>query len=287
METKIFQARYQIDNMINICEQLLRGSGGGRNNAAPPMLALAEKNTELQDLKVKEQLQLHKDQQRAEREAAAASTMSDEARAALEADAARDEEEAEYAHDEDEDAGEEALVVPDPGDATISLDTRRKRLGTLLMHKRRQYTAATDVLHRGREQLRKSIEGERNFLHGVSHLAKYWTIRTIQNDPSAPVNPQAPPKGPPFNPYQNGLPAGATSAYPSMLIDYRIGARQTHARLGGVNEDDISVVPFLSGILYRCLFVALLSCVVSPRQWTSRWIVARPGCIEMMLVMSS
>ena len=236
METKIFMAKYQIDNIIAICDQLLRGSipvRAGMPSPAAPMLTLTERNTELVDAKTREQLQADRDRLRSEREQALQTTTDPDQRAAIEAQLAKDDEETEYFQDDDGGLGEsdEVLVVPDQGDATISIETRRKRLGTLLMHKRRQYAAATAVLQRGRDELARSIDGERRFLKGVAHIAQYWTLRTIQSDVNGTnVNPQVPPKGPLFNPYQNGLPAGGTSPYPSMVIDYRIGARQTNTQ---------------------------------------------------------
>lgn len=233
METKLFMARYQIDNIVQICDHLLKASATQRNPASTvtPMLTLVERNTEVQDAKLKEQIQADKDRLRSDAEAAAsAPNATDEDRAALESLLAKDEEEAEFFQDEDGmvDGGDEVLVVPDQGDAAISMETRRKRLGTLLLHKRRQYQSATSVLQRGRAELAASIDGDRKFLTGVGHLAQYWTLRTIQTDQA--THTQTTQKGPLFNPYQNGLPAGTTSPYPNLMIDYRIGARQSSAQ---------------------------------------------------------
>lgn len=265
-------ARYQVDNIVNTIEQLLKGAGqrGMAAGAAqqvpgqppqPPVLTLAERNSELYEQRMREQAALLKDQQSLDKEAAAA------AAAAAASDAMSDEntrpggedggggpplsaedELAEFLHDEDAEdgggAGDEVSTILDPSDQLVGgvdLATRRNRLGALLMQKRSQYTKARDVLLRGLDEMKAAIAGERKFLQGVGELAKYWTLRTVPTDNTPPLHlpataaaaaqaaalaAQQGKGGPPINPYQHGLPAGSTTAYPSLMIDYRLGTRQ-------------------------------------------------------------
>ena len=264
-------ARYQVDNIVNTIEQLLKGAGqrGMAAGAAqqmpgqppqPPVLTLAERNSELYEQRMREQAALLKDQQSLDKEAAAA------AAAATASDAMSDEntrpggedgggpplsaedELAEFLHDEDAEdgggAGDEVSTILDPSDQLVGgvdLATRRNRLGALLMQKRSQYTKARDVLLRGLDEMKAAIAGERKFLQGVGELAKYWTLRTVPTDNTPPLHlpataaaaaqaaavaAQQGKGGPPINPYQHGLPAGSTTAYPSLMIDYRLGTRQ-------------------------------------------------------------
>ncbi len=111
------------------------------------------------------------------------------------------------------------------------------------MLKRRQYTSARDVFTRGMQSVRRSIDSERRYLSGLGQLAKYWTVRTVPSDIAAsmpvPAGSSAASasaaaaaaqggvalvKGAPLiNPFQLGLPAGSTSPFPAIMMDYRIG----------------------------------------------------------------
>ena len=257
MENKLYMARYQVDNIVHTIEQLLRGVGqrgmaqAPQQQQQPPVLTLAERNTEVYMQKMQEQAALQKDQQSMDKEAAAAAaangdihmTDAPKQQASDDAPLSAEDELAEFLHDEDAEdgAGDEVSTIADPLESIaggVSLATRRNRLGTLLMLKRRQYTQAKDVLMSGIEQLRASIESERKYLEGVGELAKYWTVRTVPNDAAAAVHLPSTSaaaaahaaqqgKGPLLNPYQAGLPAGFTTAYPSLMIDYRIGTRES------------------------------------------------------------
>jgi uncharacterized protein YjiS (DUF1127 family) len=268
MEQKLLMARYQVDNIVQTIEQILRTAGhkgvlaqaGGaaaqQQQQQPPVLGISERNLDGYEQKLRSEAALQSEQRRLDREngiATAAHAMSDDTAApsAIESEESAQEALAEFMHGDDLDelgrsgggGGDDVRMLLDPSDQLlggVSLATRRNRLGTLVMLKRRQYTSARDIFLQGMSSVRKSIESERKFLHGVGELAKSWTIRTVPADVAAsmpPLHPQSgaataalaaqggqPIKGAPlFNPYQAGLSAGATTPYPCLMIDYRIG----------------------------------------------------------------
>lgn len=269
MENALYRARYQVDNIVLTIDQLLKGagqrglvlpSGASIHNAnAPPVLTLAERNTEVYLQKINEQHANAKEQaalEKADAAAAAAaaaggtddSSMLDSATAG-ESKATDDELLAEFLRD-GEDDDDLVSMVSDPLEAAmpgggVSLQTRRNRLGTLLIMKRRQYARATNIFADAAKDMRTRIESERRFLEGVGQIARYWTVRTVPNtDAAGSVPPpstssrsgaqqQAQPQ-PLANPFQPGLPAGSTTPYPSLMVDYRLGTLDIHLDRGKV-----------------------------------------------------
>jgi hypothetical protein len=215
-------ARFQVDNIVQTIEHLLKAAGqpsatlsrGGNNNnqiIQTPVLTLEERNTEAYEQKQQEQL-------RADKLAAADDiSMNDDMNDGTLL--SKEEDLSEFLHDEEEDSGQEVLVIPDPNQSTISLESRRKRLGGLFYHKRKQFLNAATIISRGRVEAEKSIKSERKFLHGIEKLARFWTLRTLNTDVNST-------KGVSMNPFQTGLSAGSISSYPSIMIDYRLGTRK-------------------------------------------------------------
>jgi hypothetical protein len=259
MEQKLLMSKFQLDNIVQTIEHLLRTEGhrgvlaaGGVPSAVaaqqqPPVLGLSERNTEMFERKMHQDAAMQSEQQRLEREHAAAGAMRDDG-GESEVPPTEEEELASFlAGDELDDpsgpsgaaaTGDEARMVLDASDAQVggvSLAARRNRLGALLMMKRRQYTDAASVFARGVQSVRRSIDSDRRFLEGVRHLARYWTVRTVPADVAAATHlpasmaaaQHAQGRGAPLlNPHQLGLTAGAISPYPCLMIDYRIGTCQ-------------------------------------------------------------
>ena len=266
MENALYRARYQVDNIVLTIDQLLKGagqrglvlpSGASIHNAnAPPVLTLAERNTEFFLQKIKEQHANAREQaaiEKADAAAAAAAAGGDDSMLDAAADGSNptdDELLAEFLRD-GEDDDDLVSMVSDPLEAAmpgggVSLQTRRNRLGTLLVMKRRQYNRATNIFKDAAKDMRTRIESERRFLEGVGQIARYWTVRTVPNPeaagsatpPSASSSrsgAQQPPQPQALsNPFQPGLPAGSTTPYPSLMVDYRLGTLDIHLDRGKV-----------------------------------------------------